>query len=130
MSKSLPIEPPPASAPPIVVATATAAAAVDPKIQEIRAVAPPVAPVRTGAFRVSAPIELHVLDGERVIGSSTDGPIIAPAGRREFEFVNSTIGYRVRQVVDVRVGQVTPLVVAVPNGTLNINAQPWAVGLA
>ena len=32
-----------------------------------------------------------------------------------------------RQVVDVRVGQVTPLVVAVPNGTLNINAQPWAV---
>ena len=123
----LPIEPPPASAPPIVVATATAAAAVDPKIQEIRAVAPPVAPVRTGAFRVSAPIELHVLDGERVIGSSTDGPIIAPAGRHEFEFVNSTIGYRVRQVVDVRVGQITPLVVAVPNGTLNINAQPWAV---
>jgi hypothetical protein len=118
----LPIEPPPASAPPIVVA----AAAVDPKVQEIRAVAPPVTPVRTGAFRVSAPIELHVLDGERVIGSSTDGPIIAPAGRREFEFVNSTIGYRVRQVVDVRVGQITPLVIAVPNGTLNINAQPWA----
>ena len=121
----LPIAPPPTAAPPIVVA----AAAVDPKVQEIRAVPPPVAPVRTGAFRVSAPIELHVLDGERVIGSSADGPVIAPAGRREFEFVNSTIGYRVRQVVDVRAGQITPIVVAVPNGTLNINAQPWATVL-
>ena len=35
-------------------------------LPEIRAVVPPAAPVRTGAFRVSAPIELHVLDGERV----------------------------------------------------------------
>ena len=121
----LPIEPPSTEAPPIVAT----AAAVDPKVQEIRAVPPPVAPVRTGAFRVSAPIELHVLDGERVIGSSADGPVIAPAGRREFEFVNSTIGYRVRQVVDVRAGQITPIVVAVPNGTLNINAQPWATVL-
>ena len=117
----LPIEPPP-QAPPIVVTTGT----VDPTLPEIRAVVPPAAPVRTGAFRVSAPIELHVLDGERVVGSSVDGPIIAPAGRREFEFVNSAIGYRVRQMVDVKAGQITPLVVPVPNGTLNINAQPWA----
>jgi serine/threonine-protein kinase len=117
----LPIEPPP-QATPIVVTTA----AVDPTLPEIQAVVPPAAPVRTGAFRVSAPIELHVLDGERVVGSSVDGPIVAPAGRREFEFVNSTIGYRVRQMVDVKAGQITPLVVPVPNGTLNINAQPWA----
>ena len=53
-----------------------------------------------------------MLDGERVIGSSVDGPIIASAGRHEFEFVNSAIGYRVRQVVDVKAGQITPLVVA------------------
>ena len=117
----LPIEPPPQTTP-IVVTTAT----VEPTLPEIQAVVPPAAPVRTGAFRVSAPIELHVLDGERVVGSSVDGPIVAPAGRREFEFVNSAIGYRVRQMVDVKAGQVTPLVVPVPNGTLNINAQPWA----
>ena len=64
-----------------------------------------------------------------MIGSSVDGPIIATAGRHEFEFVNSAIGYRVRQVVEVRAGQVTPLVVPVPNGNLNINAQPWAAVL-
>lgn len=108
--------------PPIVVTSAT----VDPKPAEIEPLPPPAAVVRTGGFRVSAPIEIHVLDGERVIGSSVDGPIIAPAGRREYDFVNSVIGYRVRRAVDIRAGQVTSVAVPVPNGTLNINAEPWA----
>ena len=81
---------------------------------------------KNGGFRITSPIELHVLDGERLLGSSTDGPIIAPAGRHEFEFVNSVIGYRVRQVVNVRPGSVTTVAVTVPNGTLNVNAMPWA----
>jgi serine/threonine-protein kinase len=40
--------------------------------------------------------------------------------------VNSVIGYRVRQVVTVRPGSVSTVAVTVPNGTLNINAMPWA----
>jgi len=75
---------------------------------------------------VSAPIQLHVLEGERLLGSSADGPIIVSAGRHEFELVNSTLGYRTRRMVDIKVGEVTPLPIAVPNGTLNINATPWA----
>jgi PEGA domain len=84
------------------------------------------APAKNGGFRVSAPIELYVLAGERLLGSSADGPIIAPAGRHEFEFVNSVIGIRIRQVVNVRPGSVTTVAVSVPNGTLNVNAMPWA----
>jgi len=83
-------------------------------------------PPRSGGFRVTAPIELHVLDGERLLGSSQDGPIIAAAGRREFDFVNSVIGYRVRREVDVKPGQITAVAVTIPNGRLNINATPWA----
>jgi hypothetical protein len=84
------------------------------------------APQRSGGIRVSAPVEVHVLDGERLLGSSADGPIIAAAGRHEFEFVNSAIGYRTRRVVDVKAGEITPVSVAVPDGVLNINAVPWA----
>ena len=125
-----PFQQQPPAAPPAASPVVVTTAAVDPQVPEVRAVAPPpVAPVRTGAFRVSAPIEIHVLDGERVVGSSVDGPIVAPAGRHEYEFLNSAIGYRVRHVVDVRAGQVTSFVVPVPNGTLNINAQPWAAVL-
>jgi hypothetical protein len=119
-----PIEQPPVVAPvPLVAATATT---VDPKLPEIRALQPPAPAVRSGGFRISAPIELHVLDGERVIGSTADSPIMTTAGRRELDFVNSVIGYRVRQSVDVRAGQIVTVTVPVPNGVLNINAQPWA----
>jgi len=107
---------------PLVVATAK----VDPKLPEIRTLPPPSPAVRTGGIRLSTPIELTVLDGDRVIGSSVEGPIFAAAGRHEFEFVNSASGYRTRQIVEVKAGQIVPFTVAVPNGTLNINAQPWA----
>ena len=89
-------------------------------------VIPTASSVRSGGFRVSAPIELHVLEGERLLGSSNDGPIITSAGRHEFELVNSTLGYRTRRLVDIRAGEVIPLPIAVPNGTMNINATPWA----
>jgi hypothetical protein len=109
--------------------------AVDPRgeesIRDIRPVAskpelPAAVPPRSGGFRITAPIELHVLDGERLLGSSQDGPIITRAGRREFDFVNSVIGYRVRREVDVKPGQITAVTVTIPNGRLNINATPWA----
>jgi serine/threonine protein kinase len=87
---------------------------------------PAAGSTRSGGFRVSAPIELHVLDGERLLGSSRDGPIIAPAGRHQFDFVNSVIGYRVRREVDIKPGQIASLSIAIPNGTLNVNATPWA----
>jgi hypothetical protein len=91
-----------------------------------RAVTAPVPSQRTGGFRLSSPVELHVLDGERVLGSSEDGPIVAPAGRHEFEFVNSAIGYRARRAVNIRAGQITSLTITPPNGVVNINAVPWA----
>jgi len=108
-----PAEPPPLPPP-----------AVAPAPPETRAL--PAAVVRTGGVRVNATIELTVLDGDRILGSSADGPVMATAGRRELDFVNSTIGFRVRRAVDVRAGQIVSISVPVPNGTLNINAQPWA----
>jgi PEGA domain-containing protein len=107
---------------PLVVATAT----VDPKVPAIKTLPPPSPAVRTGGIRLSTPIDLTVLDGDRVVGSSAEGPIFAAAGQHEFEFVNSAIGYRTRQLVEIKAGQIVSFTVPVPNGTLNINAEPWA----
>jgi hypothetical protein len=112
-------------APPVPAANALPVLAVSQpatKPPEVR----PAVTTRSGGFRVSTSIEVHVLDGERVLGSSGDGPIILPAGRHELEFVNSAIGYRARRVVDVKAGQIASLAITVPNGTLSINATPWA----
>ncbi len=81
---------------------------------------------RRGGFRIAAPIEIQVLDGDHVLGSSSDGPIVATAGRHEFEFINTAVGYRTRQVVDVKPGQVDRVTVTPPPGRLSVNAAPWA----
>ena len=113
------------------VLSAVAPAGEEPVVRDARPVEtkqelPAAVAPRSGGFRVTSSIELHVLDGERLLGSSQEGPIITRAGRREFDFVNSVIGYRVRREVDVKPGQITAVSVPIPNGRLNVNATPWA----
>jgi PEGA domain len=85
-----------------------------------------VRPQRSGGVKVSSPFEIHVLEGERLLGSSAEGPVVTTAGRHEFDLVNSTLGYRSRRVVDIKPGQIVSLAVTPPNGTVSINAVPWA----
>jgi hypothetical protein len=85
-----------------------------------------VRPQQSGGIRVSSPFELHVLEGERLLGSSAEGPVLTTAGRHEFDLVNTTFGYRSRRVVEIRPGQIVSLAVTPPNGSLSINAVPWA----
>jgi hypothetical protein len=87
----------------------------------------PTGPVRQGGVRLVSPIELTVLQGERVLGSTTQGPIFAAAGTQQLELVNTTLGYRVRQNVIFPPGRIATVTIAVPNGRLSVNAQPgWA----
>ena len=85
----------------------------------------PSAP-RAGGIRVSSPIELEVFEGDTRLGSTATGIVSAPAGRHEVDLINSVLGYRSRQVVEVRAGQVVNVSVTPPNGRININAVPWA----
>jgi PEGA domain len=81
---------------------------------------------RTGGVKVSSPFEVTLLENERLLGSSAGGAVLMTAGRHEFELVNSALGYRARRVVDIRPGQIVSLAVKPPNGSVSINALPWA----
>jgi len=81
---------------------------------------------RSGGVTVSSPIELKVLEGDRVLGSTADGPIVTSAGTHQFDLLNTALGYRVRQAVTIRAGVLTPLTITPPMGRLSINADPWA----
>jgi hypothetical protein len=81
---------------------------------------------RRGGLRVSAPIELQVLEGDRVLGTSTDGPVVATAGKHELDFVNTEFGYQSHQVVEIKAGQIVPMKISPPDGRVSINAVPWA----
>ena len=81
---------------------------------------------RSGGVRVTSPIELKVLEGDRVLGSTADGPIVTSAGTHQLDLLNTALGYRVRQTVTIRAGVLTPLTITPPMGRLSINADPWA----
>ena len=119
----------PAEAPaPAVVGDDPDRAAVRPIVDPPAPAAPPAAarPERTGALRVTSPLELQVIEGEQVLGSSSQGPVALAVGRHEFDLVNAALGFRSRRVVEINAGQTLTLTVPRPNGDVSINAVPWA----
>jgi hypothetical protein len=101
---------------------ATAPAAADP----LKGAAASTA-VKAGGLRLVSRIEMQLLDGERVLGSTTDGlPIVTSAGRHEFDLVNSALGYHSRQVFNIKPGEVLSVSIPPPQGKISINAVPWA----
>jgi len=80
---------------------------------------------RFGGIKLSCPIELQVFENNNLLGS-TAGPIAVNQGPHTLDLVNETLGYRSRQTVNVRSGQMTSLAVPVPDGRVSINAVPWA----
>ena len=73
-----------------------------------------------------SPVELQVIEGDRVLGTSSDGPVVASAGSHELEFVNAAIGYRARQIVQIKAGQIVSMSITPPGGRVSVNAVPWA----
>jgi hypothetical protein len=86
---------------------------------------PQGAPV-SGWIAVSAPAEVQVYEDTRLIGTSRSDRIMVSAGRHELDIVNETLGYKASRVVTVAPGQVSPLRLEWPKGSMALNAQPWA----
>jgi hypothetical protein len=83
-------------------------------------------PPLTGGVRIASPIPVQVVEGNRVLGSSANGPVLMSPGVHQLELINSTFGYRTMETVRISAGRVAPLELKPPNGSVSINAQPWA----
>ena len=81
---------------------------------------------RSGGVQLQAPIELNVMHGDEVLGSTADGPIIMRAGTYQLDLINATLGLRMRRDVTFREGQLTRMDITLPMGLVNVNARPWA----
>src|SRR5262249_37429058 len=80
----------------------------------------------TGTFAVESPLELRIIENGNLLGVSNAAPIVISAGRHQFELVNETLELRLNRTVTVDAGKSTRLAITVPNGTLSVNASPWA----
>lgn len=80
----------------------------------------------TGWLSVTADQEIQVSEGGQVLGSTRVDKIMMAAGTHELEFTNDTIGFAVTRSVQVQAGKVTRLPIPLPDGTVSVNAAPWA----
>jgi hypothetical protein len=89
------------------------------------------APVETAALRAGwvtfeSPIALSLREGGKVVGTTDADRLMLPVGNHEIEMVNETLGFRATRRITVAADKTTSVAVEVPNGTVSINALPWA----
>jgi hypothetical protein len=104
---------------------ATPDAAAPAKSDAAPADRPVAASSKFGGIKLTSPIDLQVFENGTVVGSTT-GPIAVNEGSHVLDLVNEELGFRFRQTVSVKAGQMTALKVGIPNGRVSINAVPWA----
>jgi PEGA domain-containing protein len=83
------------------------------------------APV-SGWIAVTAPVDVQIFEGGRLLGSNLSDRIMVSAGKHDVEIVNEALGYRENRTLQVSPGKVAPISVEMPKGTLALNALPWA----
>lgn len=82
--------------------------------------------VSAGWISITAPVALQLKEGGKLIGSSESDRLMLTAGDHDIEFSNETVGFSARRTVHVNAGKTTATKIDLPNGSLSINAQPWA----
>jgi len=79
-----------------------------------------------GWLTARTPVPLQVYEGDTLIGTTESDRIMLPTGDHAFEFVNTPLGFRERQMVKIAPGQSTSVAITIPLAPLSINAVPWA----
>jgi hypothetical protein len=93
-------------------------------------VAPVIGPATEGPvsgwLSVKAPFTIEIHEDGQLLGTTETDRLMLAAGRHVLQFVNEPLGYRESRVVQVPAGKTAALEIALPNGTVNLNAAPWA----
>jgi hypothetical protein len=80
----------------------------------------------SGWISVKAPFLIEIREDGNLIGTTETDRLMLAAGRHVLEFVNQTVGYRQSRTVHVPPGKVASVNIELPQGTVNLNASPWA----
>jgi hypothetical protein len=79
-----------------------------------------------GWVAIQSPFELQVFENGDLIGMTGAQRLMLPLGRHELELVNASLEFSTKVSVQVTGERTTEIPVAVPNGSLSLNALPWA----
>jgi hypothetical protein len=82
--------------------------------------------VNGGWVHFESPLDLDVFERGRSRGTTSARPLRLPPGVHELELVNTALEVRQSASVTIAAGQTARMTVAMPDGSLSINALPWA----
>ncbi len=82
--------------------------------------------VAAGWISVAAPVTLQLREGGKVIGTTESDRLMLPAGDHDIELSNEALGFVAKKTLRVTAGKTTAVRIDLPNGSLSLNAQPWA----
>lgn len=71
-------------------------------------------------------VPVQIMENGTLLGSTEMPRILVPAGSHVLELTNAALGYSVTRTVQVVAGQTLSIALKPPQGTLSINALPWA----
>jgi serine/threonine-protein kinase len=71
-------------------------------------------------------VPVQISENGTLLGTTETPRILVPAGAHELELTNAALEYRVIRPVQVVAGQTLSITLKAPQGTLSINALPWA----
>ena len=80
----------------------------------------------TGYVSIDSPEELQVLVSGRLIGTSRTARLALEAGTHDVELRSDAAGFSATRSVQVQAGKVARVSVQLPDGSLSLNALPWA----
>ena len=80
----------------------------------------------TGTVAIDAPVELRLLEDGHLLGLSNGAPLVLSPGKHRIDLVNDALEMHLSRVVTVEANKATRVPVTAPNGTLFVNASPWA----
>jgi PEGA domain len=79
-----------------------------------------------GWLTIAAPLELQVTEGGDRLGTTGATRIMLPAGKHELTLSSAAYDFRTTVTAQIVPGRTITIPVTVPNGTLSVNAAPWA----
>jgi hypothetical protein len=79
-----------------------------------------------GWLTVEAPFEMQIFEGNTLLGTTKSERVSLLAGPHELRLVNSPLNFETTINVEIPPGVGITTRLATPNGTLSLNALPWA----
>lgn len=89
------------------------------------AAATPVAPAM-GALSVTAPFEVQVFAGDRLVGASSSPRLALTTGTHTLTLVNAALGFSQTVSATIGAGKTVAIAAEVPVVPVQLNALPWA----